>query len=47
MYQLLLSLQGCAKKIDVNTTAEVACIYLDFSKERSALFNSRPQWGVW
>ena len=38
---------GMRWKFDVNTTAEVACIYLDFPKERSALFNSCPEWGVW
>ena len=38
---------GMSWKFDVNTTAEVACIYLDFPKERSALFNSCPQWDVW
>ena len=38
---------GMRWKFDVNTTAEVACIYLDFPKERSALFDSCAQWGVW
>ena len=38
---------GMCRKFDVNTTAEVASIYLDFTKERSALFNSCPHWGVW
>ena len=26
-------------KFDVNITAEIACIYLDFPKESSSLFN--------
>ena len=38
---------GMRRKFDVNTAADVAYIYLDFPKERSALFNSCPQSGVW
>ena len=38
---------GMCWKFDVDTTAEVACIYPDLPKERSALFNSFPEWGVW
>ena len=30
---------GMSWKFDVNTTAEIACIYLDFPKESSSLFD--------
>ena len=40
MYQLLLFLQGCAESLmSTQLLIKVACLYLDFHKESSALFN--------